>query len=319
MIRFIFFNKKFLLHHKYLNDSLARIPKSTFRRLLVYIALFLYAHISKFSKKNQMQNNCNLFNDYKLKEFERDLSIRLNEKVIVFLVVWAADNYRERRYIWCKNNTGEVLFIKLGKGQVNSSQFSNEYNVQNKLQLDNFFLSNKKYTNTHFFELSKSVYAISSVCLISLNFKSLYKPWNELNVIFNPIRKETIKNVTFNFNNFPWLTSSLFPAKLHESLKSMSGSHSINLCFNHGDLGSENILYNERNEYHIIDLEQAGYDLPYLTDPLSVYLDSRSQNDVHSLWNKFSSYSEIDILLALCYLASNHFPPALSVINKRFS
>jgi hypothetical protein len=180
---------------------------------------------------------------------------------------------------------------------------------------DNFLSPDVVFVFSSVKNLNEGLHIAFSKSLSDVNGKTKYRPWSEIEIYFRSLRVQTTFELLFCHTQFPWLSFIDLNIAVAQILEvASSNSENVKMCFNHGDLGSENILYTE-NQVYVIDFECSGENLPWLVDPIAVYLDSRSGNLPIGVYCHFKQHKKIDVVLALLYLKHNSFPPAVKALD----
>ena len=314
----LFMNKKLLFNSKYIKSVYDRLQKNSIKRKLFALYIYSFGSIVNLLPFHPKEFDECVFPSVRLRELLNIISRLKGKDFELVLLVWAGDNKRKRRYLWVKDDKGNLYFLKVGQGINNRKRLSEESDTS--LLISSHFDQYHEFEVVlcEFFKVNDNLSFTFANCLVELNAISKHKTWQEIESYFIDYRNKTMKSIKFRIDTFNWLNIKEINQYAYIYLVAQQQEELlVSLCFNHGDLGSENILYSDK--IYLIDLECTASDLPFLVDPIGVFLDSRCVKKTKNIWTEFSEFSELDIVLALCYLASNAFPPALIELDKRFT
>lgn len=310
--------KKVVVNDNQIGVAFQRLPKDTLIRycfaVFIYCYTFFTGRCSKYM--SSINNEVAVFENVYLKDVLHFISEQLEVDVELVLLTWAGDKIRQRRYLWVRSVTGKYYFIKIGKGQDNKVKFMKD------VQMGSFYFSNNtnpsevEFVKGALYEFDKNITLTISPCLFELNCSPEYKDWIKLKPLFDDLRKTSLCMQPFVLSAFSWLELNNYSTKFCDFLHMhVQAGSKISTCLNHGDLGSENVLYGD--VAYVIDFECSGKKLPFLVDPIAVFLDSRSAKNPELVWDQFSEFNELEVALAICFLASNNFPPAIKALGER--
>ena len=293
-------------------------------KLYLYLTIPIFYYLNKIysrSIKNESLEGLVKWADY-FKKKQQKTSLQS-------VFIWSLVPNRKRYYIHFLDEKGnKIWFGKLTSNEDDFVLLKNEYqqliNIQSKrIKSDTF--STPQIID--FRENRKSCFLVTES--LSKNYK-LFHPSNnkfpeELSrEIQGTIRKINIEQIfkldwwiNFESRKDEYRNLDLFIRKSYKN-------GPINVCFVHGDFGSENILIDKNGVFKVIDWERATNIGPYYVDHIAYWLGQNhkmlkknSEKTIQQFYRNFLELNRMDLAFALCFLVAANFNLAC-IVAKEF-
>lgn len=295
-------------------------PKGTMKKNMLYTFLNLFYKLPNFLSGLFFEevDDFELYHYYCLNDF-LDFVGRMKGCDLEFILyVEGSDSWRQRSYIWCRDEKNIVYFVKVGKGMANSKLFSND------CQMSQIFAAEVKAASesvkiviSEYFAITNKLSCVISDCISPEgNLLPSTAPESIIQVLESVSKKFTHNQVFEVFSPyFGWISD--LDGYATDYLKANEGNN-VRLSICHGDLGSENILKSSTGEVFLIDFECSSRNAPYLVDRIANDLNINKKSSVSKLITTFTGCNKFDVMLSLLYLKSKGFPPADKVLREYF-
>ena len=282
--------------------------------LIVFIGCFISRKIYLFHTGKEVDVFLEWFKFFQEKKMNKDLYP---------VVIWSLVPNRNRFYIHLLNSNGKKqMFTKITK---NKSDFS---------------LLKNEFTQLEKFESQKNIFSVPNI--IDFDF------WNDYCYLVVSSIEEKAKLNHPEKNQFPsalnneimgdkglvtlskiidqsWWKSFYekrqMALTLYNYINNQDLNSKINVCFAHGDFGSENILKFE-DKFIVIDWERATENAPVCLDKIAYWLGKNHKTiktkpkvKAKDFFNEFNKVPKLELALSLSFLVGANFNLAIEIAN----
>jgi hypothetical protein len=308
----------------YLLDA---FPRTTFKKKLFFIYLKLSIKFNGLFPLVNVSRNILLFDSYTYVQLFDFIKKKINLEIVSLLVVRNLNLNRKRVYIWGQTKQDDMVFIKIGKGNNNFQLFSNEAIALRFLEKTKCKFNFPKLIG--FYEGNNVSILITSFMNVKKNTIFLANE-SSVSLLLNELNLHSLRKLDFTlFCNSEWFVKfqhQICPNS-YQHLKKILSGRDIDVCFVHGDLGSENLCYSS-GVFGVVDWERSTFCGPIATDYLGYWLGFNSRSRLYK--TKFEKlffdtfvcsktemkFTTIEILLAICFLKTMEYPPAEFIFSR---
>ncbi len=242
------------------------------------------------------------------------------------LWMWNREYQRKRVYLWLENSQDlqRMAFVKIGQGKINEHDFEREFNALTRLH-------NQKITfnapEPILFLTANSISFLLTSSLPSPFTSFSFLPWSMIDKHLTPVNLQTRKEIPYSqLNHAEWFKvfQTTLKQETIQAIKKCVGDNLLTVGFIHGDMGSEN-SFSISGQLWLIDWERSLSSGPCATDEVAHWIGKTAAKTglgdgiIQAFLSKFinnTGYCGHDVLIALCYLTSISFPPAVFLFNR---
>lgn len=289
--------------------SVALFPSYTLRRKLFRIVVFGGGALGWLAYR------LHVWSGQRLPEPERSFvegAIRVTAGASSALVIWSTVPGRGRRYVRLFDEQGkEVAFAKASLDASGRSRLRVEASALKR------FERAKSFSVPSFILLREALATTMLITAVLPRGCQLRHPERTRlpNGILQELQERTALCKLHVIRQEDWFIHGLNNIGRSDPfgllVDSFDGSVEVMVCTVHGDLGSENIFEAGDGRTILIDWEHFAEQGPCLTDPISFWIGQHHRAirrnpaaKAGAFSNEFGSYSQVDICLALVYLAA---------------
>ena len=284
------------------------LPSYSFHRKiykLMMVAVIIFYFLFPFKNKK--------ISNFLVDWFESNESLKDFHPVFI----WSLVEGRMRYYSHLLNKKGEKIYF--AKITTNKNHF-------NLLETEKYYLDHFSKAKT--FSVPRVINFTRSTSYASLITNHITKDFSLCHPQKSYFPNKISKEISGTEREYP-LKDIIDNKKiveltpLNKFIMNENTSSLIRVSRSHGDLGSENIFKNSKNEYLIIDWETAKEDSPYLVDKIGFWLGKNhrciKKNQKKSyikFIEDFKQYEKIDLACGLYFLNEANFDLAILISNN---